>query len=171
VDRHRQAAWPARRPVSSSVARAKRLPVVGPLSSNVRPHSPHRVAFDESTLLQATHRGVCLPSSHADGLVCVLLCIRCYPTRLRSGTSWGCLLAASVHLPANPEATPRVEAHEALFAMSLLVRLLALLCFGPPMLLLLGVVPEFSGPQKTSDWAIQGHLGVWWCSLLVALVR
>jgi hypothetical protein len=31
-DRHRQAAWPAQRPVSSSAARAKRLPGGGPLA-------------------------------------------------------------------------------------------------------------------------------------------
>ena len=41
MDRHRQAAWPAHRPVSSSAARAKRLPGIGPSAQTLgrRGHS------------------------------------------------------------------------------------------------------------------------------------
>jgi hypothetical protein len=54
------------------------------------------------------------------------------------------------------------------------LRLLALvayglLCFLPPLLLLWGVVPDMSGPQKVSSWSMQGLASVWWGRVLMAL--
>jgi len=48
--------------------------------------------------------------------------------------------------------------------------LVALLCFGPAILLLAGVAPEFARPTRTSTWALHGLLSVWWGRTLTSVV-
>ena len=45
------------------------------------------------------------------------------------------------------------------FAAGIVVAVVGLLCFGPPVLLVLGVVPEISGPVRVSTWSLQGYFG------------
>jgi hypothetical protein len=56
------------------------------------------------------------------------------------------------------------------FVRALGVAAVGLLCFGPPMLLILGVVPEISGPVRVSTWSLQGYFGTVWGRFVVAFV-
>ena len=46
----------------------------------------------------------------------------------------------------------------------------AALCFGPSVLVLLGLGPEIEGPLRNTNWGLQAILTVWWGRLLVAAV-
>jgi hypothetical protein len=57
-------------------------------------------------------------------------------------------------------------------AMTLTIRWLARLvgavvCFGPPLLLLSGLVPAIDGPTRAAGWGLQALLQEWWGKLLV----
>ena len=43
----------------------------------------------------------------------------------------------------------------------------AVVCFGPPLLLLLGFVPTIEGPTRTAGWGLQALLQEWWGKSLI----
>ena len=43
----------------------------------------------------------------------------------------------------------------------------AAVCFGPPLLLLLGFEPAIEGPTRTAGWGLQALLQEWWGKSLV----
>jgi len=43
----------------------------------------------------------------------------------------------------------------------------AAVCFGPPVLLLLGFVPTIEGPTRAAGWGLQALLQDWWGKSLV----
>jgi hypothetical protein len=53
--------------------------------------------------------------------------------------------------------------------MPKIIRLLiAVLCFGPPLLVATGVGIDFIAPGNTRNWALQGLFQAWWGRLLLS---